>query len=209
MLPSITFCIKAYKNNSFKLFNTIESIANTCYFPQQIGIVCDEDSLVLAGKAINESTKVVNAPKIFNKFPLGVPTFCFGFGKGKIKEADALNTIIDQTISLTDVYVVLDSGDTIPTNFTNSILTKISQASGIIGFLYSDYYLDGLKIYNDPYTKENLFLNKLGIKNFIFLRNVLNIAKPKDSEINFIKDISNKFIGIHIPEPLFKKTTNE
>lgn len=212
MEPIINFYIKGFENKTiFGLEKTIKSIANTQYVNKTISLLIKEEDAEFVSQILNRLEEKVNIHhKNFNKFPLGIPTFCLGFGNGKIKESDALNIVIQNTIENTNLYSVLTCGDEIVVNFPYLLLNYImEQGNNIIGFLYSDYFLNNSRIYNDTYSKELLDTNKIGINNFSFPSYILNEFKPDDTEYKFLQDVSNKFMGIHIPYPLFSRSINE
>lgn len=203
MLPRITYIVKAFDNLD-KLEDTIQSISGINQKTNvYIAIVSTQNNVDLISNILNSNKGVPEkAPKVFNKFPFGTPTFCVCFGEGKIRESDVLNTIINET-KFTEIYTVCNSGDKFNINHPLFIQNTIKECPGVVGLIYTDYYDNGLRIHAYPYIKE--IFNLINTTRYSFPAYVTeNLPIPDGTEKEFQTNLINKYMAVQIPYPLIR-----
>lgn len=209
MSARINFIIRAFNETVDNLKRTIKSISEIDYDSKFISIITNQEnvekiSIIL--NEIDEPSEIKNS--LFNKNSYGVPTLCLVFGLGKIRVADALNSLIEQTLDSTDLFSFVFSGDLLNTNYCSKIIETIDEFPGIVGLVYSDYYLNGLRIFVEPFIKEKISnkweLIGYNIPKYVFERKGL-FLKEDDSEGKYLSGIIQDHIASHIPEPLLNE----
>lgn len=201
----INYYIKIFDDNVNYLESCVKSIYNTQYPYSVISMMSSEANLAPVTDFLNKNSWKKNANNIFNKDPFGIPTLCFGYGKGKISNKDALSHILQTTLKYTDIYVVLNVNDLININYPYEILNSFNE-SPLAKIVYSDYFLGNKRIYSDPYIKDLFLGDKIKLSQFAFKADALSDDNIDTDEDLLIKNIiSNNFMAIQKPQPLYTK----
>lgn len=205
MSPSITFIIGVFKEDSGNLDKTIESIANCTYNSKYIAIIADAVNIEKLSLALNKDQKPIEAPKVFNKFPLGVPSIGIGYSKGKIRLFQGLNSLLKETYEDSDVYAFISSGDEIRQDFCNQIISSIDESPNVIGIIYNDSYRDGIRYFEESFIKEKLdkhwkLLNYC-IPKYVFDKNGF-FPEEDNCQNKFLLKVLEQYMAVHIPEPI-------
>lgn len=201
----INYYIKVFDESANHLEDCVKSISNTQYPHSMISMMSSENNLPLVTDFLNQNSLKKNTNNVFNKDPFGIPTLCFGYGKGKISNKDALSHILQTTLKYTDIYVILNANDLININYPYEIINSFNESS-LTKIVYSDYFLGGKRIYSDPYTKDLFLADKIKLSQFAFKADVLSDNDLETDEDLLVKNIIlNNFMAIQKPKPLYTK----
>ena len=207
-MSTINFIVLAFDDSIDKLENTIQSIALCKYEQLCISVVTNSENIDKATEILNKNEELCLAPLFFNKFPFGVPTFCLGFEKGKIRNCDALNSLIRASYEYCDIFVFIQSGDIVLENYPKKIIEALNEGVGMVGVIYGDYIIDNIPIYSEPFSRDKM-INTWYPYGYTIPKYVLEseglFPNINNTENIHLLKILDKYMAIHIPEFVIQK----
>lgn len=206
--PRLTFVLEAYgEDAAARAEQTLRSLTGT---HPAIGVGILTDPLGLPHLTSLLGGRLAESPSAFNKSWHSVPALCLGFGDGLVRHADAMNAVIEPTWNDTDVYVPLVAGDLVSPTFSSRILDTFTTSLGSVGAVVTDYYENGLRVFEEPCARDRLLGRVWQPPSLAVARYAMESIGRYDPVVSpgetydLLLRITSQFVVLHVPEPLFK-----
>jgi glycosyltransferase involved in cell wall biosynthesis len=225
-LPTVTTIIANY-NYSHYVLDAVRSAIAQDYPCHQICIVDDcstDDSYSVVEKFIGETTELKDAGEHKVKVCIGnkqnIPLYLLGLTKNS-GPSFARNSAIQTTWANSHLFHILDADDIAKPDKVSKSVAKMMEGGEIIGGVYTDNerlnvstgvvtreyreYFDRERLFQHNMVCSSILISKLAIEQAGLYDSALRLAEDLDLHIR----VSEKFLLVHIPEPLITMRSHE
>jgi glycosyltransferase involved in cell wall biosynthesis len=211
--PNVCIIVTCY-NKEKTIVNAIKSAANQSYDPKAI-IVVDDGSTDKSWQAIKScfKSKTRYEPEIIVGTGEHNVTLYAIKNKHRCGPGIAKNKAMAMAFNVSDLFLFLEGDDELATLKTQIMVNKFLEDPRAIGLIYSDQmirnHIEDYEVtgYMPPFNRSLLENVNYVEPNYMVSKKAVFTAGKFDEQIpfpdhDFVLRITEKFVGIHIPEVL-------
>jgi hypothetical protein len=184
---------------------TLASLSDCRHPGLGVAVAADPEALNWVAGLLGD--RIDGAPDCFNKGWYGVPAFCLGVAAGE-REAAVLNAAGREAWGDSDAFVALRPGDRLLPGYPERVLGAFAGALGMVGAVVADRFDGALRVFEEPVARDRLTVRVWQPPALAVARYALEHVGPLDPDAapgevyDLLLRLTNKFVVLHLPEPL-------